>query len=247
MPRLLHASGRFDESPNWLRRDLKRWRELAGIITLTEVARPDRKAALEHPGWSVLAKKGEGRGECAILVRDLKWRVISWEVEALTSGRGLGRLSVPLHVTTAVLQRKGTGRLLIVSTAHMPAHVETLLRLGRRVPPASTWDRTARRWGKHVAAIRAAFPDAEVWVAADWNVNLAKPWARSLIKSAFKPAGDDLHLVWTDDETLEGTGRSIDGALTTLARDTARTHKAEASDHLAASFIARWPLRKKQP
>lgn len=242
MPSLLHASGRFDESPSWLRRDLARWRDLASVITLTEVADGKRKDALHESGWTLTSGKGEGPGECAILHDRRKWRRRAKYVVKITDGGGTGRLHAPLYATTAVLQRRGTGRMLIVSSTHMPAHVETLLRLGRKAQPATTWRRAANVWAEHIAAARGAYPEADVWVVADFNVDARRDWVRRTVRDAFLTAGADLQVVHTDTGTHGD--RRIDFGLSTLPLSRTATHAAEASDHLAALFRTRWPIKR---
>lgn len=251
MPRLLHASGRYDESPRWLRRDLARWMDRHSIVTLTEVADPARRAALWHKGWSVTTGRGEGPGECAILSDRRLWKRLERRTHPLTAGGGALRLKAPLHCATAVFARRGTGRRIIVSTAHLPAHVETRLRLwsasGRRMKldeQSFAWVEAVHAWALHIERMRELYPDADVWVVADWNVDGRKAWARALIRDLMEPAGTDLRFARPSGGTLDGSNRVIDFALCSLLVPDVSTAKAEASDHLAVSFLARWPLRR---
>ncbi|MBA3782747.1 MAG: hypothetical protein H0X12_12970 [Nocardioides sp.] len=252
MPRIAHASGRYDSRLSLFRRDLIMWMQHHSIVTLTEVSAPERKKALWHKGWTVTSGKGEGPGECAILSIRRFWKRLERRTNALTEGGGLARLSAPLSCATGVYELRGKGKRLIVSVAHLPAHVETELRdwvkSGHRNPldaQALAWVEAVKAWGLHIERMRELYPDADVWAVADWNVDLRQAWARDLIRDLMKPAGDDLRFAYPERGTLDGSRRVIDAALTTLQVDDVKAENAGASDHLAVNFRTRWPLRRK--
>lgn len=247
MPRLLHASGRYDRPPSTLRRDLTRWRGMSDIVTLTEVGAPGRKAALHRSGWTLTSGKGEARGESAIVHNRAKWQRRRKYVAPITKGGGIGRLKAPVYAVTAVLQRRNTGKLLIVTTAHLPAHVETMLRLGVKAQPANAWRQAVKAWAAHIADVRAEFPDAELWIVADWNVDAGRQFARDLVRKEFHDAGLNVRIA----RTPQGTHgkRTIDFALTSLGPDPkqrAVAIDADASDHKAARFAMTWPQHRRK-
>lgn len=269
---LLHASGWFGAALNLFRGDLRRWREDASIITLTEVARRDRwrwlkKLTRRQPpttanaastdvvvrrGWTVTVGRGEGPGENAILSNREMWKRLRRSVFRIHAGGGVGRLRRPLCGTAAVFQRRTTGRLLIVATTHMRAGVETQLRVWMRSgqnprmlgPAARQWLRMVDNLAAEVKMLRVEYPDAEMWVPCDWNVNLSKQWARTLLLQRFAMAGHgDVVVVRTTSPTHKD--RYIDGAVTTFRPTQGVAVKAAASDHKAGRWAVHWPLRKK--
>lgn len=256
MPKLIHASGRFDTELVKFTADLSRWMLLAGIVTLTEVARPGRRRRLKslarrhvlgRPGWTLTAGKGEGPGECAIVTDRELWKRLRRSVVPITAGGGFARLARALAATTGVFQRRGTARHLIVSTTHLPARVETVLRAwwktgGRTplTPQARAWLRAIDTWAEHLADMRRDFPDADLYAPADYNVNGAAEWARDLVESRFRKAGHrDIRIILPARGTLGK--RRIDFAVTTLGNDTGKVYNAGASDHHAVLFDAPWP------
>ncbi len=252
MPRIAHASGWYGSRLPLFRRDLILWMRLHSIVTLTEASDPARRKALWHKGWTVTAGRGEGDGECAVLSNRRVWKRLERRTHPLTDGGGALRLSAPLNCTTGVYELRGKGKRLIVSVAHLPAHVETELRewvkSDHRNPldaQALAWVEAVKAWGLHIERMRELYPDADVWAVADWNLDLRQAWARDLIRDLMEPAGDDLRFAYPERGTLDGSKRTIDAALTSLQVDDVRAENAGASDHRAVVFRTRWPLRRK--
>ena len=119
------APGRFSMSPESLNADLVRWVAEASVVGTSEVAAPDRAAALPVAGCTVTHAVGVGRGECAILTKDSRWKVLAqaWP-ELLPAGSGPGRLKNPLVAAIVVAESVATGHVVVFGMAHLPAHVE---------------------------------------------------------------------------------------------------------------------------
>lgn len=263
---LLHASGWYGAKNKKFQADLNRWTNKATIITLTEVAAPRRRRILSRitrrqpavpgrpapnlPHWTRTSGRGEGPGETAILSNRDTWKRLRRRIPRIHPGGGRGRLARPLHATLAVLQRRATGRLLIATTTHLPAHVETALRLwdlrGRAGKPATAqaraWLTAIDQWAAYVANYQRQYPDADFWIPADWNLNAQQRWVRQLILDRFAAAGvTGLRVAAATRGTLGN--RTVDFALTTLSVDDAAVLDANASDHRATLFAARWSTR----
>src|SRR4051812_18595743 len=115
------APGRFSMSPESLAADLARWTAEASVVGTSEVASPLRAAALPVEGWTLTHDGTAGKGECAILTKDSRWKVLEQKwVELLPAGSGPARLKQPLVAPVVVAESTATGHVVVFSMAHLP-------------------------------------------------------------------------------------------------------------------------------
>lgn len=240
--RHIHSSGRFDRPREAIDADLDRWTPHADVITMTEIADPQRAAALERPGWD--HRRGIGNPatrECAILWRADAFTLVAGAVVPLTKATGNARLSWPLCATTVVLRDNTTGGTILLSVAHLPAHVEG--RTGWRAIPARIriYTEAVRGWRTHIEAMRTQHKPDGTWAGGDWNINTRRPIFRAWLKHQWRGTG--LRAVFPDHGT-HGT-RPIDGGMTDMdVEDGPDAITAEASDHKAVRETLTAPIRK---
>lgn len=180
-----HLSGRWDRSAHALHQQLRRAAKRgATLLTLTEVADGKRPGVVHLEGWTachdVDGKGGKmfDRGECAILARDDTWKVLRWRSYVIGPDRGPGNRVI---IVMALLEHLGTGKTLLVSTAHLMSAVEADWR-GRR---AGFYRQDLDRWRFiHASWVRMFKPDAEATVA-DWNLDLHRAWVRDALDGAW--------------------------------------------------------------
>lgn len=215
------ASQRYSDSPDELVHNVRRALDLAPVALLTEVSGRARKAALMSMGGCIIVTgRGEGSGEAAVIVDRLA-RVLDSGTRRVTREhpRLPGRLRAPMHVSWAVVQRRGTGMVTLFVAGHPPARATTLLRTQRyrAVPPASVWLEFMRGTGELVEDVRYKHRGVEVVIGFDWNLDPRKPWARRLLLDELRQGGDvgQLTIAAPAVPTHEG-GKVYDYAATSL-------------------------------
>lgn len=170
--RVLIAPGRFDASPAWVRRVLDRHADDFDVALGGELADDTRAAAFTLPGFTQSRGTGHrGRRENAVLTRDSVFEVLDVEIAELTPGGGRGRFERPLCATTVVSRERSTGAVQVWSYCHLPAHVETQLRMASRRGTFRTspllWLRAVRAWDAHLADVKTRWSPAMCAAVAD--------------------------------------------------------------------------------
>jgi hypothetical protein len=215
---------------------------LPSIWMFTEVASAARAAALNIDGCTLTHKGGPGEGECAILTRDERWTVKEQHWFKLTDGGGAARLAHPIYAPCVVLEGP-QGHTVIATTAHLPAHIEgiwaaivrrdprILSRSALRNPVIRTWVEAVKAWRKHVEALQAKYPNADVAAFADFNVNIKRKWVSRLAANVWP----GLNIAATQHGDL-GL-RTIGWGLTSMHMAAGRVYdQAPASDHKAGRY-----------
>ena len=214
----VHDSGRFDRDPVLLRRDVRRWRDSASLVTRTEIAREIREETLRGPGWSYFsAGAGDGADECSVEWSNDRWAHVgdsrSVQLSKLTytrTERYGGGEAPPTHaaVVRLVANAQPNRYRLCVLAVHMPVP-NTPRRL-------EVYADTARGLVRLIKAERSQNPGARLLVAGDWNYDHREPIQRRILQDLIAgPA--KLQQAW--DVTRPATGgtmrnRLIDGDLT---------------------------------
>jgi len=169
----------------------------SSLITLTEISRDWRSATLREKGWGHFnASAGGGADDCGIAWRTDTWHRKDAFARRLSTMRfptvpGY-RPIVPTYAATALLKHVSSDKTLLVSCAHMPAHIEGHF----RYPGTEQWRARKRAYTSAVDGwstmvlnqSRRHKPDA-VLVVADWNLNLKYHWVREYFHDHWKKAG----------------------------------------------------------
>lgn len=232
------ASGRFDAPDRAWSAEFERLTkdESIALVLFTECNARD-VADLVPSGWLVRhVRVGRGTGECAAAYRvDRVQPYGTTRVVPVTTARPRlrrSRFSAPTYALVQSWLPIGSVAKFTTVVAHLPAHVETEIRAGRRRVEAVRLHRQTRA-ALSLTARAMAFHGQAVGVFADWNLNARRSWVRKLLTRAFP--GFELSA------TRTGTHgkRAIDFALSTpglLGRPTQR--RGVASDHKSVV----WPL-----
>lgn len=212
--RHVHASSRFDRSPEALHAQVERLTQRAGVATWTEVDAPARARALRVPGWRVFG------AESAVSWRLERWRLVHAQRD---------RITPETWAVSVILEDRGTGERLAVSVVHMPAHVEygDGFRFNRQ---ADVWRAAVAGQRRLNRALGDRWRPSARLVAGDWNVDLRRPSWRHRMARAFPR----LRVTWHHPLPAGGThrgGRLIDATFSTAR---GRAHLARddtSSDH----------------
>jgi hypothetical protein len=246
-----NAPGRYSRSPSSLTKSIKRETSVDGVSFgfVSEVAAPERAAAIPKgagPGWTVT--QGDpvpGKGECAILTKDQLRKIIFTTFIQLSPGGGKDRLHNPI-VAPTIITEAPSGRKTLFTMAHLPAHIEALLRLAlfmlpvrtkmklllkRDLSPAlQTYVSGVLIWKQEVMRLAAEHHVDDIVVGADWNVSAFTKWVRELF-SNFWPG---LNIAATKGPDLGK--RNVGWLLTSMDLVASSVHRSKASDHLVGRF-----------
>ena len=220
--RHIHCSSRFDRSPASLESDLDGWIDHSSLVTLTEITNDRRAAKLQEKGWNYYNapnRDGTDSDNCGICWRLDTWKRVFGVVRRLSSGtfdRTYGLHNVWVYSATVILKNVNSGHKLMVSTSHLPAHIEGPH--GFRTTDAGWQGRkravlsSLNHWGTQVKDLeRKKHVDATL-VIADWNLNLKDQWVWNLLHESF----DGYRLAWqhfpTDGGSLHGGPSAPRGA-----------------------------------
>jgi len=245
MPKFVNAPGRFDKRPGLVADDTARLTAIDGVVVdmVTEMADPDRAAALEVDGFTVHHHGGPGIGECAILTKDAHFpTILADKALKLTEGGGKARLSKPLYARAVVAETKA-GHVQVITNCHLPAHLEGIwaaipmpdrLRVKRLMkggnPRIRAWLEAVAEWRTQTTQLAAHHHADDIVVGGDWNVDVNKKWVRHLLEKVWpglniaEPAKGDLGR------------RKIGFVLTSMKVEGAETLKQASSDHKANVF-----------
>lgn len=240
-----NAPGKFNRSSASLAKQITRETEVDGATFgfVTEVADPDRAAALGVNGhWTVTHDGGRGKGECAILTKDAKRKVVAAEWLTIHDGGGPGRLSAPI-VAPCVITKAPSGRWTLYTTAHLPAHVEGIW---RAIPlPARTKAKILLKskrarivlylealtsWRHQVTHLAAKYHVDDIVVGADWNLDGDKGWVQDLIGNTWPG------LTMARTKAPDLGRRNVGWLLTTMEKTVGSVHPSPASDHRVGRF-----------
>lgn len=186
----IHCSSRYDRKADELESDLDDWMGKSSIITLTEVDMPRAKGRMREKGWGHYNyPKPDGQDEAAILWRTDTWKWQAGWVRKLNNKvfyNLQGKPADPIYAASVVLRHNRTGHRLLVSVAHLPAHVEGKNQWNT---DAAKWKArknaylsSLRAWSGHISDQDRKRRADGVLVVADWNLNLKEHWVRAMLK-----------------------------------------------------------------
>lgn len=217
----IHCSSRWDRPASALEKDLDNWMQHSSIVTLTELTNNRNAATLREKGWDYFnSKLNNGQDDVGIAWKTSIWkRKRGWTVKLTNIQFFLRnhRPAEPVYAATVLLKHATSGHEVLVSCAHLPAHVEG----------AGGWRTTEYKWKARKDAyiqshvnwsgavrqyVKETKPDS-VLVVADYNLNLKEAWVRQFLQSHWAAA--DLKLAWTHFPGEGGTfdNRIIDGTM----------------------------------
>jgi len=183
----VHASGRFDRSPDSLEAALDNYvyNEHADLITLTEISSKARSAKLLEKGWGHVQSPAGGRkSDSAIMYKQDTWTHLYTDYSLIVEGDGKGIL--PVWAAIGVFKHKATGNVVVVSSSHMPRSVEGATGFSKseagRVRAAIAGANRLRNTNNKLKKSEGA--DAVI-MAADWNMNIKREWVRKWFKQFF--------------------------------------------------------------
>jgi hypothetical protein len=206
----IHCSSRYDRPADQLELDMDDWMQTASIITVTEVSNNSRAATLREKGWGYFnAKAGAAQDDCGIAWSQDDWLKVSSSIRRISTSRYsrlAGRSGLYLYSCSVVLRRKDSGHKLMVTTSHLPAHIQ-----GPRGFKTDVQEWQARKeatlsamrsWSQQVDdAYRKRNLDGAL-VCADWNLNLKLDWVQNLITDHW---GKNYIQAWKRFPTAGGT------------------------------------------
>jgi len=206
----IHCSSSHNRPAGQLERDLDDWMARFELITMTEIDNDNRSAKLREKGWGHYnARKSQGQDECAV-AWDLGVWLRKWAgVRRLTDRRFYrenGKLAAPTHSCSVVLLHRSSGKRVLVSVTHLPAHVEG--RQGWNTTMAHWQGRKAaylgalHGWAVHVKDLERKHRTDGTLLVADWNLNLKHNWVRNLLMDVW---GRPYHQAWTRFPTAGGS------------------------------------------
>lgn len=184
-----HTSSRFSRTPASLEKTLDRLMAHSDVVTVTEVGKKSRAAAVKEKGWTRIRFDGGAKGESAIAVRTSVWKVLYSKPLFLTTQKWKGPNGGNMpnqYAPTAVIQNRVTGVKVLVSVSHMPSHVEYGNGWRPGVPERVKAYKTAvKNWNAKLKVLTKRYnPDVRM-ITADWNLDLKKKWVRQKLRAWF--------------------------------------------------------------
>lgn len=247
--RHIHASSRTDNTLDSLYKAVRSQLGLCHILTLTEVGPERRERVLRRLGrelsFGVITGDNSNSDDCAIMYAKERYRVVYTEqfkasnrVVYTAKGNPWG---LP-YSTIAVLEDLSNGKRVVLAVAHFAASVEGALATnqknhGRALQWRDAVTRTKNRVNRLSKRYKA---DARI-IAADWNINFRKTWARQLLK-AIAPMYKNAWKKYPNRGTHRG-GRVIDavfyrGRISTVGTKIMKANGS--SDHVPIRTIFEW-------
>lgn len=239
---MVHASLRFDRSVNTARSVVRKYRESASIVTLTEIA--GRPSVYKQDNWSQVIGN-----DSAVTWDQRVWKSVGTNTqvyEGVWRGRR-DRLGVPM----VTLENRVTKIRLLVAAVHTPAGVE------------GSWSRPSGAVDTHKFITNKVADTAEAFakktkadalaVGADWNLNYHRDWVRSYLNNTF----NGWKYQWSLNRPNSGThrgGRLIDGVVARgvkfnksyiLPETAASDHRATSTTFTITKTITRKPTSVK--
>ena len=186
-----HSSSRYDRPPATLEQAARDYAERAQSLSVTEVERLLRRQALIRglgPGWDTYAGSGNGNGDdTAAGWLGARWRLVYAESYRPTRLRirrkGSSKLRDPIHATIVVLYDTVARRRMAWAVIHLPSAVERDLAKRHRTARAAQWLAAARGTKRRLNKLSRRYKCHGRAIAADWNINLKRRWARALLKT----------------------------------------------------------------
>lgn len=173
---IIHSSSRYDRSVSSLEKATARYASLADIIFYTEVSGNDRARALITPGFTRLVGNEGGFDDCGIIFKRSRFELLHTESFHMGGGR---------YAQIGVLKDKLNGKRLVVSSAHLPAHLEADMVAGRRTPRVILWTRNAITLRMKVNRLKRRFKCHAAIISADWNLDFKLQRVRAIFHTMF--------------------------------------------------------------
>lgn len=187
MFRMDHDASRWDRRAITLHREVKPRLSKVAVHGFTEVAGWTRRLALHRllkkHGYRLLQKGPGPYRETALGVDGSVYDILRWN--SIKIGPDLGPGDIVM-MTVSVLRNRKTGKIIIVSDAHLPASVEGNWD-GER---AKAYRKCVQRYRRVINAYIQRYQPHAVIVWADWNLNLHRDWVREY----FEEAWPELHI-----------------------------------------------------
>jgi hypothetical protein len=181
-----HSSGLHTVGPGALRAAVtKQLADEPEFLSLTEMMAEDRAAALtEFPDYTLArVKGGDGDDECALLVKDAHYRIVSKKsvrLSELPIPRRSGRVHKNFdHALVVSLESLVTGSTHTRIVVHRPSGVEGLIGIRRNGQGACYRDGT-----EGLKRLLASI-EGRIAVTGDWNLSLRRKWVRRYFDEHF--------------------------------------------------------------
>lgn len=220
--RALHASGEWDQPDSRVRTTADAWAELdLDFLSHTE-ARLHLDALKTITTMRLCHGKGDdGQTECALQVRNDRWRVIETKTVRL-SHLVIPRRKARCYALHVHVEDRATGQRHHRIIIHMPSGVDGVFGIKHNAQ--------GRVYRSALAGLAAYVDelDGPVIITGDWNLHLLKRWVRALLAEHFP---DFEHTPLTAKGGTHGA-RFIDFSLARgVALDAPRIMPNPASDH----------------
>jgi len=177
-----HSSGLHSVEPAELRAALTR--QLADepeYLSFTEMMSEARAAVLnDFPAYAVARVKGaDGADECALLVKQVRYRIVSVRTVKLSElpiPRHSGKFD---HALVVVVESLRTGSVHTRVVVPRPSGVEGVIGIRRNGQGACYRDGTTG-----LVELLASI-EGRIAVTGDWNLSLRRPWVRRYLDRHF--------------------------------------------------------------
>lgn len=236
----IHASGRFNQSPAEFAVELKAYRAMASVITLTEVDKNTRATLLDENGWDgVWGDKGP-RDDCGVSWDKTVWEKV-WAGTVTVSPKRYkndrGWLADTTEAAYAVLKHKVSGDVVVFGSLHTPHGMQDELRKGQiKSDVGIAYVSIVNGYRRHARRLEKQYKATAVALSGDWNLNLRSAWVRVWLNRYSRVLG--LKVNWTGNLPRAGTHNKeiIDATLykgLRLAAFPNILRKYKGNDHVA--------------
>lgn len=186
----VHASGRFDRSPESLKTQIESFikEHDASIITLTELdpwARGDVVETFEGYGFHRRGKNTPFSNDTAIMWKKSDWKAVYNQAIKTTNTGWIrrGKLIPGQFAGLVILESVATKQRILVSVSHTPAHVQHGSKWYAKSQIVTTWFASVRGWRNKRNRLYKKYKCEGMFICADWNVDLKNKFFRSVVKS----------------------------------------------------------------
>ena len=175
----LHSSGRFDRSVTGWKSDLQKFDKQYSpdIITITEAV--GRTSAVDWTGWS------HTNGESVVAWDTSKWKKVNADVKELAPDTPFYRGIV---MSAVVLEHRVTKTKWLFTSSHIPSSVDDGDgKFSSDAQHVTKWKASMASMSSIVNSIlqKNKIELRHSVITADWNINLAQPGWRNVMKNYF--------------------------------------------------------------
>jgi hypothetical protein len=186
----IHSSSRYDRSPAVLSKAAGKYAQDADFLTFTEVATPERKAAVREglgdewrSSWGTLPHGADDQG---VAWKKDRFKVVYEETFKASDFQYFTTRGNPFPkaaIKIVVLEDRTNGKRFAVGVMHLASSVESWLAKKESTRRTIVWFDSFRNGKSRLNKVAKEHGAVARLFVADFNIDFKKAWARALVKT----------------------------------------------------------------